>query len=696
MATAEGAAESANALDCFVADSLIKLQNALPRLPGETLEPFVEFQSLMLGIASLLDNRGVGGLGDRQQLAVQRAAHAMLPIARAALVQPLARLTPGVLDLLRSLAKGTARRDAEYAHAHALRAAGRSAEGLFSPSTVQTHRYVNYADVANLVGGLTSAEHFYETCYAGYQRLERLLSAEYWPVVDHNLPRLTSSMVAWAVPLLFDGLRLRRGLEVAAPCGTLEAGQRAPFGLQSMAVVLLSDGETSVDRERVGRAAQFLIAAAEEGLAANPPGEPSCAEETVRRLQARLQEDLETCRKEVETRCLVPGKSMRLILDRVVALSEDWSPANRMFFQYALAYPCLVPKNLRHLHGYDGGLLSVWDACNHLLKLHAQEHAEVLPFHALLCAVLGGVVGGLVSETVTGPFCVHPDTEVFRKITAINDSWPSCAKKCDAMQRGTGKRPASGSRGKQVGATAAICDTIERKILKPEQQRTPAVDARFDGALTMHVITTGMAQLPGVFDSRPSDGIVPLKRLYFAALHRQPGTPAPVDTSALVDPLAGTAQPDSIEMAWREIAGGALLSTGPLFCFSRQGFHDSLQEDWKPRPAVARALEAREQPAASERAPPVMLPSEAMQLMACRAQRRAADVAAQVDNVVKSVAGPPFVTRVVDMLNAWSNMVYAGADYNPLWEVSIAHFGCPTNGNKRARPVSPGHHEKQN
>lgn len=700
------------ALDRFVVDTLIKLHNAIPRKPGDALGPFVQFSSLMLNIASLLPNREARGLGDHQQMVVHRAVDAMIPIARAALVQPLSRLTPGVIDLLRSLAKGTDERDAEYTHAHVLRGAGRSTEGVFSPSTVRTHRYVNYADVESFVGGLTSAEHFYETCYAGYQRLQHVVSTEYWPVVDRTLGALTHSMVAWAVPLMFDGLRLRRGLEVAAPCGLLTPGQRAPFGLESTAVVLLSDGETSVDRERVGRTVQFLLAAARHGIAENPPderlytGQGCSASEhpahTLCDLEKSLKKALEKCRQEVETRCLVPGKSMRIILDHMAAEAEHmpYSQGSTMFFQYAFAYPCLVPKNLLKLDGYDGGLLSVWDACNYLLQLHAQEHNEALPFHALLCAVLGGIVGSLMSETVTGPFCVHADTEVLKTIDTINDSWPSCSKKvsCDSTPRGTGKRAVSSPRGKQVSATAAICDTIERKVLKTEQERTATTDARFDGALTMHVITAGMAQLPGVFDSRPSDGIVPLKRLYFAALHLQPGTPEGRgveyngsrnwSTSVFTDGTPawppGTMPVDGIEMPWREIVGGALLSTGPLFCFSRQGFHDSLQKDWKPRPPVARALEVREL-AGVEKAQPVMLPYEAMELMTRRAQRHVADTVTTIDNVVKSADGPPFVTRVVEMLNAWSNIVYSNSDYNPLWEVSIAHFGCPTNGNKRAR-----------
>ena len=691
----------------FVSDSLLKVQGAIPRKPGDSLSEFVEYSSLMLNIASLLSNQNAQGLGRHQQLVVHTAIQQMLPVARAALVQPLSRLTPGLIDLLRSLAKGTRERDAEIGLLRHPRGTHRCAEGRFSPGTVRTHRYVDYRDVETLVDGLTSAELFYETCYAGFQRLQKLVSTEYWVLVDRTLPCTTRSLVAWAIPLLFDGLRLRRGLEVAAPCGVLAEDQRAPFGLENTAVYLLGNGETSVDRERVGRAVQFLLASAWQGLQENNPfrkttggGTVEHPLDTVEDLMKAIKEGLDECRQTVEIRCLAPGRSMRILLDHIASHAENirYSHGSFMFFQYAFAYPCLVPSNLRSLQGYDGGLLSVWDACDHLLRLHAQEHHEVLPLHALLCAVLGGVVGNLMSDTITGPFCVYTGSKVMSKINQLDASWPPCSsKELGVGAEGVcGKRSDRAARGKQISATSAVCDTIERKLLKPAQQLTPAVEARFDAALTMHVIASGLAQLPGVFDSRPSDGFVPLKRLYFAALHLQPGTPtgrfveyngnAAWETSPFTDGVpawpAGTMPVNTIEMPWREVVGGALLSTGPLFCFSRQGFVDSLYADWKPLPAVARALEARERGSA-EKAQSVMSPSEAMQLMTRRSQRHVADVVSSIDNLVKSVDGPPFVSRVVESLNAWSNTVYAMSNYTPLWEVSIAHFACPTHSNRR-------------
>lgn len=662
----------------FVVDSLTRAHVAAPRHPGAGLESLVKFGSLMLNVASLLPNQEIRGLGESQQGVIQRAIDCIVESARGALVEPLVHASPAVIDLLWFLAK-----DERQVGQKGLR----TDEGAFSPSTVRTHRYIDYDDgVKDVVGGLASAERFYEACFAGYQRLKRMVCAEYWTALDDALPSLTMSMVGWALPLMFDGLRLRRGLEVAAPCGVLVGGQRAPFGLESTAAMLLSDGETTVDRERAARTVQFLLAAAKQGLRENDPDEPGRAHswdpdepetehprDTVYRLERKLKDDLETCRKNNECKCFVPVKSMRVILDDVADEVERMahSRGSRLFFQYALAYPCLRPKNLRALRGYDGGLLSVWDCCNYLLRLHAQEHGEVLPFHGLICAVMSGVVGGLMSDTITGPFCVDPSTPVFDDVASINASWPAPSKLppgCDAVALAAGQRKSGPMHGKQVGATSAVCATIERGVLKAEQPTSAAAETRFESALTMHAVAASMAQLPGVFGSNPSDGILSLKRLYFVAL----GQSVPAGCT---------------KSLWREVAGGALLATGPLFPFARGAFVHSLQQDWKPIAAVAEALHGRSvtPQALSGKAKSVMLPSQATSFVCKRANQRVTEVTRQIDSLVKAVDGPVFVTRVVQLLRALAATVLTQSDCGALWEALMSHFGHSVTRPKRAR-----------
>ena len=136
----------------------------------------------------------------------------------------------------------------------------------------------------------------------------------------------------------------------------------------------------------------------------------------------------------------------------------------------AFMFPCLKPQCLRPLEGYDGGLLSVWDACIYLLKLHAHEHKELLPMHALLCAVLGGAVGNLMSNTITGPFVVHPDCHVMREIERLHDEWPSGKKLLAQVgetgpelarlhRRGDGSNAARGKMDTASVSVSARCGT---------------------------------------------------------------------------------------------------------------------------------------------------------------------------------------------------------------------------------------------
>ena len=691
----------------WTTDALLKLHRAVPRQPGDALDTFVRFSSLMLRISSLTPQHQADSLGEAQRATITAAILAMQSAVRTALQDPLTRLTPSIINLLRSLARGSDARAKEYAFVPA---------DKFLPGDFRTHRFGHYENVKDFVNGLARAELAYEVNLEGFRRL-RKLNVD-WFFASISLGEASVNSVKWATALLFDGLRLRRGLEVAAPVGLLAGGQRAPFGLDSTAVVLLSDGETNMDRERVGRAAQFLLAASRAGVDESEyanwqdgccmgRAEPNHPCYECMKLAQTIGENLRVCRDNLEQRSLVPGKSMRIILDAIASCAEEYSWGSVTMLKLAFAYPCLVPLNLRELQGYDGGLLSVWDACNHLLKLHAQEHKEVLPMHSLVCAVLGGVVGNLMSGTITGPFVLHEDTAVMKEVRRLNELWPS-GRKVVADPGGIvalSFKPPDGVRhGKMVSATAVVCDAIERRNFKTEHKLNQVADARFDGALTMLSVRVGLGTGPGVHDSRPTDGIVAIKRLYFAALHAEPGIPMGREvagpdggprgtwtTSPYCDGVfawpPGTIPTDCIEMPWREIMGGALVSTGPLFAFSRSGFEDSLVLDWKPHPDVASVLRARETDSA-HRSKAVMLPAEAMRMMTSRAQRHVANVASTVENCVQTVDGPPVATRVVAALNNWANVVYANAVFNPIWESSIAHFCSPPSVNKRQR-VSP-------
>ena len=134
-----------------------------------------------------------------------------------------------------------------------------------------------------------------------------------------------------------------------------------------------------------------------------------------------------------------------------------------------------------------------------------------------------------------------------------------------------------------VSATAAICDAIERRVFKPEHRtakwRPPALTARSRCSRTR----TARART-GRVQGRPTDGIVPIKQLYFVALHWEPGIPIGKgvehngcqdrETSPFSDGTPsfppGNMPVEGIETPWRELVGGALVSTGSLLL--SQGF----------------------------------------------------------------------------------------------------------------------------
>lgn len=669
--------------DAWTADVLLKLQRAAPLRAGDALPAHRDFSLLLLRVASLLPSPGFAGLGGAQQEVVLNAIRALKPLTDRALQTPLQCLKPQLVDLLRALARDSHERKAEFSF--------RGGGEPFCPA--RAHRFCSKETLQTkgAYESLEGAELFYNVLKQGRKMLHELEHEHFWEWLDAGLDLVTYSMNSWALATLFDGLRLRRGLEVAAPSGTLLPGRGAPFGIDTAVASVLNASESFVSRNRVGLAAQFYIASAmcaTRDLDVAPSDDPRAH---VHNLEHRIREQLVQCRASVEQRCPIPGKSMRIILDAFAQEAEyaRVSPGARLMTQLAFAYPCLVPGSLHELAGYDGGLLSVWDACAHLLQLHSQRHGELLPTQALLCAVLGGVVGNLLSDAITGPFVVHPRCDVMEAIRALEASWPAAKKTAGAAPV---QRPLLQIRvrtGRMVSATAVLCDAIERGVFKEYQPQTRVTDARSDAALTMLSVSAGLAELPGVFDSRPTDGVVSLKRLYFAAIHAEPryqgerlirfqdGLKAVNHFTDLHENQTCCISPASIEMAWRDVVGGALLASPALFWFSRRGFADSLRLDWKAKPQVIKALAGAHETSGGERPVAVMMPDEAMRMMAARAREHVAVVATEIDNQCLSRDGPPYVCKVMGALNAFANVVYEQADFKPLWECSIANFCSP-------------------
>lgn len=685
----------------FAAAVLLKVSRAIPLYIADMDHVLVlaEFNTLLLRTASLLPSHDATGFGTAQHKILRKSLLLMRTVARQCMLNPLSKMSIAVIDLLREFARDSDAMARERSFAPT---------GALKPEQYRVHRYA-VGTPTRFADGLAKTELLYEALLEGLRKWANL-GSQWDAAVDASVWHITKSMVLWVPALLFDGLRLREGLHIAAECGVVPPGQRQPFGLDTNAEKMLSDGETRNDRERVGRTAQFVLAAALAGWEAYGGGEEERKHwEYARQVVCDLASELTECRKEHEQHSPRPGKSMRIVLDKFadIADSAPYYEQDMKLLQMAFAFPCLLPHNLMLLNGYDGGLLSVWDACNHLLCLNAQEKLQVPSIQELLCSVLGGVVMSLLSDEPVGPFYVS-QRSVLRYMDKMSKSWPgSCLASQEETSSPARYRASSRAehRGKSVSATSALLDALSRDAYKSSPRATDVVDARFDAALVMRVVSYNLGRhRPGMgMAAHPTDGIVALKRLYFAALHNEPWMPekemvppgggSSYPSSPLVEVcsggIPGSIPPSAIETPWREVVGGACLVCGPLFAFSRQGFKESLENDWRPRPEVQRALQARDGDT-SERAKAVMPASWAMLMMSERAQKHVATTVTSVDNDVKTNQGPPYVVRVAELLNMLSNVVYPGVVFNPLWESSIIHF-CSVLQPKRKRDdrISP-------
>ena len=701
------------------ADVLIKLGRALPRSPGDQLTSNRKFTSSLLRIGAALPSHGYAGLGDANFALLDSVISAMHGVARSDVQR--GRTDAPTVDLLRSLAAET-----DEAKAELLYDRGATLARTFS-SLQHTP-----LEMAHFREALAKAELSHDVIMRGLRVMRSNLLGSgkdvFHEAVNAALPTVTRSMVLWVFPTLFDGLRLRRGLELAARLGIRRGGESLPFGLDGVAHGVLTDGETVLDAIRVARSAQFLIGAMRIGVCSylgDDEAPDSLELELVEQLEARIRSKLEDCRRHNEQKCVVPGKQLRTVLDSVADFVEravapgEANEAAMLALQLAFAVPCLQPSRLAALSGYDGGDLSLWDACHHLLLLKEKELHTTDPPVALVAQVLGGVVGSLTSQALDGPFVVNADLQ--REVDSLIEAWPNPKTRAnwpelyDAADQEASRRPSrraidaalasNQSKGKNVGPNQAICEAIESALqetasapalrFKSSRARSELVDARSAAALTMASVASGFERCDPGTDTHPTDGIMQLKRLYLIALGAEPGLPVPTCTpnpfvEQAVRRSSATAATDAIETPWRDIAGGATLLVGPLYEFTKQAFKTTLIQDWLPMECVKRALQDRAE-GKQRRPPPAMLPAQAMRKLGNHAKALVAKVVTDVRNQMDMSEGPipPRSKQALECFSAWANTVYDHAAYAPLWECCILSI-CSSSSGGAKRPRPPG------
>ena len=646
----------------FAADLTVKLCRAIPIFPGESLPRYHKFESLVLRTAALLPSMDVQGLSEQQYTMIHDVIKSVCVHAKITIEQ--GRTPPAMYDLLRSLASDSKQREEERQFV---------SRRVLQPHRFHSHRYAPSEVLDRFGDALAQAELAHSVQIEGLKKLKNLnnntLLKEYLGKALHTV---SHSVLLWALPVLFDGLRLRCGLRLAA--ALQQGGPRPPSEKQ---VAVFSGGETIYDRIRVGGAAQFLLAAMRSGIKDyfGTEAEQTFEWEAVGDLEMRLQAGLVKCRRDSERAGMVPGKSMRIIIDEVAKFADriDRDENALLALKLGLATPCLYPSSdLQTLEGYDGGALSVWDACKYLLDLNVSIRGRVDAPVTLMCSVLAGAVGHIVG--VEGPFRVAD--RLVADAHRIQASWPASD---EPTARATGKRLRTASNGKFVSANASVCDAILRRSFKAPRDRTALSEARFSAALTMRVISTALACDA---DTHPSEGITPLKKLYLVALAGEPGLPVRIDgTTPFVETnmrrSPHTPASDAIETPWRDVNGAALLLFGPLFAFTRHAFEDTLTKDWAGLDTVQQAVQQRAAGNPDSRSQPVMLPTRAMQLLTTRARELVDEAVTQTDNRVRGQDGPPRASQALEGFASWACAVYSNSQSGAFWESCLLHIVSP-------------------
>ena len=623
---------------------LLKLQRCAPRAPQD-LNTWCKLTRLFFRMAALLPHHQVAGLGEEQMEVVKLALRSVSSIARSAMRSPAGELTAPLVELLRFMTFGTPEREAEMA---------------YNPSKhnaqLLTHRYMRTAQVGCHVDGLAQAELFYESLCAGLRCMEKLASDPPHEVLDDSMEAVPVSVALLGLVFLFDGCRLRRGLEVGMQV-TVDSGHS--FGLDRGMAAMLSDGESNTERVRVGVSFQFLLAACIRGCEELADQLPPNVLARVSKLRSDAHLALHSCRAK-DLKGYVPGQSMRVLLDLVAELVDEIAlgvdnQAAELVVRIAFAYPCLVPCGLEALGGYDNGLLSVWDACLHLFHLHASRHNEVLSYPSLIAAVLAGVVGSLMTPDSCGPFRLHSHSDVAALVSQIGKSWP------ETPLGGPSRQPRT--RGKTVSVNASVRGSMD-DVFRIERKSTLSSEAKTACSLSMLSINQVLLQGPGVYEGAPTDSISAIKRMYIACFATEAGGGA-------VSVLAGAA----VNALWRDLLCGALIYKGPLCSFTRSALRDSLRADW----CSERSAESGSDGTSASTIK--MLPAVASALVFSRAAREVEDVTSAVIQEVEERNGPVYVVRVCETARALSSIVHATRSA-ALWELLVSRF-CTPRGRKR-------------
>ena len=615
----------------------LKLQRCCPRTPSspEDLKTWSKSTRLFFRIAALLPHHKVAGLGEEQRATILTTLKTFAVEARSALRSPTSQrtpLTPPVIELLRSASAGTPQRLAEHDYNPNL-----NSKRCNNPRSL-IHKCASNEHLSAHANGLAQAELFYESLCAGLRRIESTCANPEMEEWDEFIPSVQTHISTLAAVFLFDSSRMQRGLEICA--------QTDPLCKQ-----FISGGETNAERSRIGSSLQFIIASCICGCKDLGTDAPEGVLERANRLNREAHDLLHDCRTKIETTCYRPAHTIRLLLGLVSKLVDEavkGEEASEMVLRMAFAYPCLHANvsNVSMGDDYDGGLLSVLDACLHLFKWNALRHKQALSYPCLLSAVLAGVttshLGHLGQQIL---FSIHCKSDVAYEMREIQAKWPTSAPPASPASSGP-LRPCR-THGKLASANAALRGAMNSHF-REERRSTAASEIVLACALTMLSVNHLLQEGGGVTKGGPNESVAELKKMYLSCFAS--------------NVFAYESSSSAVDSCWRDVVCGALLYKGPLYSFTKEALKQALAND------IFKSGK--------------FLPSTGSSIVFAHAYGNVRDVTHSILRRLDDEEGPVFVTRVCELLRVFSQCVY-GNDSPVAWETLITRF-CAPRGRKRS------------
>ena len=655
-----------------------------------------KFQWQLVGIAARMpheDGRGGEDFSELREMMVLAA-----DVAKSLLTARVRFCTFPMLDLLRSCARGTPAASLERRMSNT----NRKDDARKASGARRIIKMVPLEMAQRFGDAYCHADVLDHLLHEGQLRLEDAArNANFVDPSNHVLQHVNTVLNSMALPLLFDGLRLRAGVQMA----TNLASRPDAFEGNFLAQHILTKQDTQMDAFRTRRAAAFFLAAARLGGVAYATPLPE-----VDRLQKAITEDLFECRYVSEQKCTVPSKVMRLVIGRFaefVEIMQHSTGKEGLALRLALAVPCLwmsadldVGPDTRS--AYDGGMLSVWDAVRLLSTARAHQNKPAVPILVLLSMVLGGVVCSLVApESESGPF--FASTKVRKTVSEIEATWPESSVELPTEQSELRKRRQAKldlektgrtERGKLIGASASVCMVMQGCSLKKARPRTEACEARYAASIglmsAVFSVDRELQRCQLQEDPRPTDGIAPLKRLYVAQLGLEPYLVSYLrERPSMGNPLY---EEDSscVENTWRELMGGSIL----LFTMRKiteEAFRRTLREDWMKIERVQKVLERRKvDPNERIHGEGIMTSTAAMRLLGDRALE-SAEWVYDTKHIGQDVEGFKVARHALAQQFSLAKTAYRLACYGPLWECMITHFTTTHNfgkaGKRKRQPI---------